>query len=190
MRRAVSPEIAQGISRPSTNHSAPGPQRCLPSHPQDNSSAFPARWTRRHPQLLDAGHSALQSHSVANIHLVSFVQQFAFSILRDQQLQGSGFGSRPRACSPPPHIPYNPPRASLLLEPEFRPVLLRSGCSAGPRASLRPRRGRQLAVASHDYPSQALEALRNVVIATDHLTRPLLNSALRPRTLWSPRHIS
>ena len=45
MRRAASPEIKQGIFGPSTNHSAPDPQSCLPSHPQTNSFASTVRRT-------------------------------------------------------------------------------------------------------------------------------------------------
>jgi hypothetical protein len=99
-------EIRQGIAGPSTNHSAPDSQSCLPARPQNDSFALTTRRTLEATQLLDAGQSALQSRSVATIHLISLLPAVCFFQFARPTAAGNWL-ARPRACSPP----HNPRRA-------------------------------------------------------------------------------
>ena len=124
----------------------------------------------RQTQLLDAGQSALQSRSVANIRYSLFTFAVCFFKFVGPTAAGNWLASRPRACNPLLIILR---RASSLAEPFFSPLFFTTASANVFEGLCRSRSCRQLDVSNRGHPRQAarrfpvLETFHNVVIATN-----------------------
>jgi hypothetical protein len=133
---------------------APGPRAASLLTRKTTPSRRQLAGLTRQTQLLDAGQSALQSRSVATIHLFLPSSSLLF-LLRATSSCRELACVRPRACNPPPH---NPPRASSLVGP-FLSAFLHNGAGPRSRGSLLSRGCRQHVVSPTVIPDERFASL-------------------------------